>query len=64
MDLLKSCLISTATLTSLFLEKPYIEKCRKVEFPPFDVNVEGGMKINVTIMQRKSNGKIVFAQGK
>ncbi|QCD96656.1 hypothetical protein DEO72_LG6g1363 [Vigna unguiculata] len=46
MDLLKSCLISTATLTSLFLEKPYIEKCRKVEFPPFDVNVEGGMKIN------------------
>ncbi|XP_014522495.1 uncharacterized protein LOC106778997 [Vigna radiata var. radiata] len=64
MDLLKSCLISTATLTSVFLAKPSIEKYRKVEFPPFDVNENDSFKLNVNIVQRKSNGKIVFAQGK
>ncbi|WVZ16340.1 hypothetical protein V8G54_009322 [Vigna mungo] len=64
MDLLKSCLISTVTLTSLFLEKPCIEKYIKVEFPPFDVNENDSFKLNVKIVQRKSNGKVVFAQGK
>ncbi|XP_014511478.1 uncharacterized protein LOC106770170 [Vigna radiata var. radiata] len=64
MDLLKSCLISTITLTSIFLEKPYIEKYRKVEFPPLDVNENDSFKINVKIVQRKSNGKVVFAEGK
>ncbi|CAJ1803155.1 unnamed protein product [Sphenostylis stenocarpa] len=64
-DLLKSCLSSTRlTLTNLFLEKPFLEKVRKVEFPPFDMNIDGSFKINVTIVQRKSNGKIVFAEGK
>ncbi|KOM55390.1 hypothetical protein LR48_Vigan10g128200 [Vigna angularis] len=52
------------TLTGLFLEKPSIEKYRKVEFPPFDVNENDSFKINVKIVQRKSNGKIVFAHGK
>ncbi|WVZ08466.1 hypothetical protein V8G54_021812 [Vigna mungo] len=63
-DLLKSCLISTITLTSMFLEKPYIEKYRKVEFPTLDVNENDSFKINVKIVQRKSNGKVVFAEGK
>ncbi|TKY65912.1 tyrosine/DOPA decarboxylase [Spatholobus suberectus] len=64
MDLLKGCLSSTTTLTSLFLGKPFVEKFKKVEFPAFDSNANGSSKINVTIMQRKSNGKILFAQGK
>ncbi|RZB54260.1 hypothetical protein D0Y65_049935 [Glycine soja] len=63
--LLKSCLLSKTTLTDTFLvEKPYLERFNKIKLAPLDLNTNGSGKINIKIMQRKSNGKILFAQGK
>ncbi|XP_020201856.1 uncharacterized protein LOC109787715 [Cajanus cajan] len=65
LDLLKGCLYSKTTLTDVFLEQLYFEKLfTRNEFVPcdFDANVSS-CKIKVKIMQRKSNGKILFAQG-
>ncbi|WVY96562.1 hypothetical protein V8G54_028713, partial [Vigna mungo] len=65
-DMLKCCLCSRTVLTDLFLEKLPIERLdKRKRIAPFDfkANDDSG-KIIVKIMQRKSNGKIVFAEGK
>ncbi|RDX61590.1 hypothetical protein CR513_60164, partial [Mucuna pruriens] len=65
LDLLKSCLHSKTTLTDFFLEKQILETpFRNIKFPLCDFDANGSRKINVRIMQRKSNGKILFAEGK
>ncbi|RDY13667.1 hypothetical protein CR513_01376, partial [Mucuna pruriens] len=65
LDLLKSCLHSKTTLTDCFLEKQIFETSfRNIEFPSCDFDANGTSKINVRIMHRKSNGKILFAEGK
>nr|KYP74281.1 hypothetical protein KK1_006953 [Cajanus cajan] len=65
LDLLKSCLYSKTALTTFFFGKRFCVKLFKREkIPPCDFETNGSSKINVKIMQRKSNGKILFTQGK
>ncbi|XP_027927456.1 uncharacterized protein LOC114184345 [Vigna unguiculata] len=64
-DLLKCCLCSKTVLTDLFLEKlPNERLLKKKRIAPSDFKAKGSGKITVKIMQRKSNGKIVFTEGK
>lgn len=58
-------LMSQTTLTNMFLEKSLIQRFDDTEFSSIDIDAKFSRKINVKIMQRKSNAKILlFAQGK
>ncbi|XP_058767771.1 uncharacterized protein LOC131641486 [Vicia villosa] len=61
LDLLKHSLFSTSTLTDLFLaKKPSLESSRFF-FP--DGEITQNLKINMKLVIRKSDGKILFAHG-
>ncbi|XP_014511462.1 uncharacterized protein LOC106770153 [Vigna radiata var. radiata] len=65
--MLKCCLYSKTVLTDLFLEKlprEILHKRERIVPSDFKANENDSGKITVKIMQRKSNGKIVFAEGK
>ncbi|XP_058741680.1 uncharacterized protein LOC131614071 [Vicia villosa] len=61
LDLLKCSLLSNATLTNLFLgKKPSIEVSR---FLSPDVELNGSLQIILKLVIRKSDGKVLCAQG-
>ncbi|KAK7294630.1 hypothetical protein RJT34_17519 [Clitoria ternatea] len=64
-NLLKSCLVSETTLTDFFLEEElFYKRLERVNPSSCDFNAKDDRKIEVKLMKRKLNGKIVFAQGK
>ncbi|XP_058764026.1 uncharacterized protein LOC131637460 [Vicia villosa] len=61
LDLLKCSLLSNSTLTDLFLgKKPSIEVSR---FLSSDVELNGSLQIILKLVIRKSDGKVLCAQG-
>ncbi|TKY65973.1 tyrosine/DOPA decarboxylase [Spatholobus suberectus] len=61
LDLLKCSLLSKSTLTDLFLvEKPWLQNS---SFVPSVVGDSGDVQIKVKLVLRKSDGKILFAEG-
>ncbi|RHN46228.1 hypothetical protein MtrunA17_Chr7g0239921 [Medicago truncatula] len=61
LDLLKCSLLSKSTLTDFFLgKKPSLEVSR---FFSYDVEIGGNIQINLKLVIRKSDGKILCAQG-
>ncbi|PNY13838.1 DUF674 family protein [Trifolium pratense] len=61
LDLLKCCLLSNSPLTDLFLgKKPSADVSR---FSSSDVEISGNIQINLKLVIRKSDGKVLCAQG-
>ncbi|TKY65971.1 tyrosine/DOPA decarboxylase [Spatholobus suberectus] len=61
LDLLKCSLLSKSTLTDLFLvKKPLFNKS---SFSPFIVENSSTIQIKVKLIIRKSDGKVLFAEG-
>ncbi|XP_045798139.1 uncharacterized protein LOC123892398 [Trifolium pratense] len=61
LDMLKCSLLSKTTLTDLFLRKqPFLESYK---FVPFDLENKYNIQIMVRIFMRKSDGKVLYAQG-
>ncbi|KEH22914.1 DUF674 family protein [Medicago truncatula] len=61
LDLLKCSLLSKSTLTDLFLEKkPSLERSR---FILSDVEIRDNIQINLKLVIRKSDNKVMYAQG-
>ncbi|XP_024626694.2 uncharacterized protein [Medicago truncatula] len=61
LDLLKCSLLSKSTLTDLFLEKkPSLERSR---FILGDVEISDNIQINLKLVIRKSDNKVLYAQG-
>ncbi|KEH22916.1 hypothetical protein MtrunA17_Chr7g0238971 [Medicago truncatula] len=61
LDLLKCSLLSKSTLTDLFLEKkPSLERSR---FILCDVEISDNIQINLKLVIRKSDNKVLYAQG-
>ncbi|XP_027351312.1 uncharacterized protein LOC113862424 [Abrus precatorius] len=65
-NILKSCMLSESILTDLFLKKNLLSKRLEQTRPSlFDLKINGSSKqINVKLFKRKSDGNIVFAEGK
>nr|KYP66512.1 hypothetical protein KK1_012808 [Cajanus cajan] len=63
LDMLECSLLSKSALTDLFLSKNLLDDTEKLSFSPVVVENSSNVQIKVKLVMRKSDGKILFAEG-